>query len=174
MNETFVKRLIIGISILIIAIVVTLFYIHLPEYSAGSDLSFLPAFHATLNALTSACLIAAFYFVKRKNIRWHRNCMLLALVLSTIFLVSYVIYHSLTAPTPYGGTGILRYIYYFVLLSHVVLAAGILPFILFTFYRAIAQQIELHKKIARWTWPLWLYVAITGVLVYVLISPYYA
>jgi putative membrane protein len=100
--------------------------------------------------------------------------MMTALVLSSLFLISYVFYHYISAPTKYGGDGILKSIYYFILLTHILLAAVILPFILFTFYQALNGQFDKHKKVARWTFPVWLYVAITGVLVYFLISPYYA
>ena len=99
--------------------------------------------------------------------------MLIALLLSVLFLMSYVVYHSLSDETRFGGEGVIKYLYYFVLITHIVLAAVIVPFVLFTFLRAFTNNFPAHKKIAKWTLPLWLYVAITGVLVYLLLLPYY-
>jgi putative membrane protein len=173
MNDTIAKRTVVVISVLILFVVILMFYLNPENLDLGIDLKIFPRFHALLNSFTAACLLIAFYFIKNKNIQWHKRFMLTAFVLSSVFLISYVFYHSVSSPTKYGGEGMLKYIYYFILLTHVVLAAVVLPFILFTFYRALNNQFVQHKKIARWTLPVWLYVAITGVLVYVLISPYY-
>lgn len=172
-NEKLFRNLIIGISIAVPLVVVVLFLIPPPEAELGIDMTIFPLFHAVLNSITSLLLIAGFVFIKKKQIDRHRYVMLGAFVLSAIFLVSYVVYHTFTTSTPYGGEGFIRYIYFFILITHIILAAVILPFILFTFYRALTGKIEAHRKIARWTFPVWLYVTVTGVIVYLMISPYY-
>ncbi len=167
------RNAIIGISVAVTALVVALFVIEPPKVDVGFDITILPLFHAIINGTTAVLLLLGLLFIKQKNITAHKTMMGLALGLSAIFLLSYVVYHSLSEPTTYGGEGGLKYFYYFILITHVILAAGVLPFILFTFFRALTGQFEKHKKIAKVTWPIWFYVAITGVLVYVLISPYY-
>lgn len=158
--------------------------ITMPE---GVDLGFLPPFHATLNALTAVVLLIAFYYIKQKKVQQHRNAIYVAIVLSVLFLLSYVAYHFTTPETLFGDSnhdGVLdavettavagiRPFYLVLLLSHIALAAGIFPFILFTFIRAYTNQIERHRKMARWVFPLWLYVAITGPICYFMLSPYY-
>jgi putative membrane protein len=144
--------------------------IPLPE---GWDFSFLPPFHATVNAITAVVLIAAFYFIKQKNVVMHRRMIYVAMTLSALFLLSYVTYHFTTESVKYGGEGMIRYVYFFLLITHIVLAGLILPFILFTFIRAYTNQIEKHRKMARWVFPLWLYVAITGPICYLMLMPYY-
>jgi putative membrane protein len=139
----------------------------------GMDFSFLPPVHATLNALTAVILIAALYFIKQKNMVAHRNAIYAALVCSALFLVSYVLYHFTTPETKFGGVGTIRYVYFFILITHIVLAAAILPFILLTFNRAFTGQYARHKRMARWVFPLWLYVAITGPICYLMLKPYY-
>jgi putative membrane protein len=172
-NESIYKRVIIAVSLLVPILVVILFYVNPPDIDLGIDLKFFPRFHAVLNSIATVLLLTGLYFIKNKQIAYHRTMMLSAFLVSTIFLLSYVTYHTLSKPTPYGGDGLLRYVYYFILISHVVLAAGVLPFILFTFLRALTGDIEKHRKIARLTLPVWLYVTITGVIVYFLIAPYY-
>ena len=132
-----------------------------------------PGFHAILNSINSVLLIAGFFFIKNKNIKAHRLSMISAFIVSSIFLVSYVVYHALSESTSFGGTGLVKTIYYIILVSHIVLAAVIMPLILMTIHRAITNQIDKHKALAKYTFPLWLYVSITGVVVYLLISPYY-
>lgn len=158
--------------------------ITMPE---GVDLGFLPPFHATLNALTAVVLLVALYFIKQKKVQQHRNAIYAAIVLSVLFLLSYVAYHFTTPETLFGDSnhdGVvsevekaavsgIRPFYLVLLLSHIALAAGIFPFILFTFIRAYTNQIERHRKMARWVFPLWLYVAITGPICYFMLSPYY-
>jgi len=138
------------------------------------DVSVLPKFHAILNSLTAISLVTGWYFIRNKNRSAHRLAMLTAFVLSSIFLVSYVVYHYQAAPTRFGGEGLLKGIYYFILLTHIVLAAAIVPLVLFSVYFGLTNQFTRHRRVARWTFPLWLYVAITGVLVYWMISPYYS
>lgn len=153
----------------------------------GVDLGFLPPFHATLNALTAVVLLVALYFIKQKKVQQHRNAIYVAIALSVLFLLSYVAYHFTTPETLFGDAnhdGVLselekaaiggtRTFYLVLLLSHIALAAGIFPFILFTFIRAYTNQIDRHRKMARWVFPLWLYVAITGPVCYFMLIPYY-
>lgn len=139
----------------------------------GMDFSFLPPIHASLNALSAVILVFAYYFIRKKNIEAHRRSIYAAMVCSALFLLSYVLYHFTTPETRFGGEGVVRYIYFFILITHVVLAAVILPFILLTFNRAYTAQFERHKKMARWVFPLWLYVAITGPICYLMLKPYY-
>jgi putative membrane protein len=135
---------------------------------------FLPPIYATINAITALILIVAVWAVKNKKLKLHENLMKTAIGLSAVFLVLYVAYHMTSDSTVFGGEGIIKYIYYFVLISHIILSIVIIPFVLITFVRAITNDIERHKKIARITLPVWLYVAVTGVVVYIMISPYYA
>lgn len=158
--------------------------ISLPD---GWDVSFLPPFHATLNALTAVVLLVALYFIKQKRVAAHQKTIYLAIGLSVVFLLSYVAYHFTTPETIFGdsnGDGLLsdpeklavggtRTLYLILLLTHIFLAALILPFILFTFIRAYTNQIEKHRKMARWVWPFWFYVAVTGPIVYFMLAPYY-
>ncbi|MCB9264302.1 MAG: DUF420 domain-containing protein [Lewinellaceae bacterium] len=151
------------------------------------DLSFLPPFHATLNALTAVVLLIAFYFIKQKNVRAHQRSIYVAIGLSVLFLLSYVAYHFTTPETLYGdlnhdgslsteelaAVGTSRVWYLILLLSHIALAALILPFILFTFIRAYTGQVEKHRRMARWVFPVWLYVAVTGPIAYFMLMPYY-
>jgi putative membrane protein len=151
------------------------------------DFSFLPPFHAAVNALTAVTLLTAFYFIRQKNIEAHRKAIFVALGLSVLFLLSYVTYHFTTPETIYGdvdgngkldagelsAVGMYRTIYLVILLSHIVLAAFSLPLILFTFIRAFTHQFDLHKKMARWVFPIWLYVAITGPVCYWMLKPFY-
>lgn len=139
----------------------------------GVDFSFLPPVHASLNAFTALILMVAFWHIKNGRVEQHRKAIYVAMVCSLLFLVSYVLYHFTTPETRYGGEGLMRTGYFFLLITHVVLAAVILPFILFTFTRAYTRQYERHKKMARWVFPLWLYVAVTGPICYLMLKPYY-
>jgi putative membrane protein len=162
---------------------------------SGVKLNINPGFNphvfATFNAIVNSCvvllLIAALIAVKSKKFILHKKIMLAAIILSVLFLISYVCHHLLSGETKFGDmnhdgilspeekvlAGSLRYVYYFILITHIPLAAIVLPFVLFTAYRALSGDYEKHKKLVRVTWPLWFYVAITGVAVYLLISPYY-
>jgi putative membrane protein len=137
------------------------------------DVTFLPKLHALLNSLTALALVIGYTFIKKGNIRFHRFSMATAIVLSAFFLISYVTYHYQAAPTRFGGEGTIRTIYYFFLLTHIVLAAIIVPLVLLSVYFALSNQLARHRRISRWTFPIWLYVAVTGVIVYFMISPYY-
>ncbi len=137
------------------------------------DFSFLPPYHALFNTLVAICLVMALYFVKKKNIKAHMNCIYAAMVFSGLFLLCYVLYHFTTPETLYCKEGVSRTIYFIFLISHIVLAGLSLPFILLTFIRGFAGQIDLHKKMARWVFPIWLYVAITGPICYLMLKPCY-
>ncbi|WP_266204462.1 DUF420 domain-containing protein [Pontibacter kalidii] len=164
----------IAVLSVIIPVVVALLFFMPKSGAADVDVSYLPGFHATLNSLTAVTLVIGYVNVRRGNTRAHRTAMLVAFGLSAIFLVSYVTYHFLGQRTIYGGEGLLKYIYYFILLTHIVLAVVIVPLVLLSVYFGITNQLRRHRRISKWTFPVWLYVAITGVLVYLLISPYYA
>lgn len=139
----------------------------------GIDFSFLPPISAMLNTLVAICLVLALYFVKRKDIVNHKRSIYSALIFSALFLVCYVLYHFTTVETTYCKEGIIRNIYYIFLITHIVLAGLSLPFILLTFSRGFTFQVEKHKKMARWVYPVWLYVAITGPLCYLMLKPCY-
>lgn len=137
------------------------------------DFSFLPPFHSTMNAITAVLLIIALVLVKRGNIKGHQSMMTAAMVTSAIFLLSYVLYHITTEETRYGGEGVMRTIYFVFLITHIILAAISLPFIMFTFIRGFTGQVDRHKKMAKWVYPIWLYVAISGPICYLMLRPYY-
>jgi len=164
---------IIALSILIPLAVAILLFTPGLNVDPGFDIHILPKLHAILNSITAVLLLLGLYFIKKGKRTAHKTVMLFALLCSVIFLVSYVTYHSLADPTTFGGEGIWKTIYYFILLTHILLAAVIVPFVLFTFLYALSNRFARHRRIARITWPLWFYVAVTGVLVYLMISPYY-
>tara|TARA_X000000950_G_scaffold94134_1_gene118568 strand:+ start:2262 stop:2795 length:534 start_codon:yes stop_codon:yes gene_type:complete len=159
------------VSILIPVVVALLFMVRIPDVA---PLTFLPPIYAAINGITAIILIIAYWAIKQKNISLHEQLMKTSIGLSLIFLVMYVAYHMTSDPTPYGGEGIIRYVYYFILISHIFLSIGIIPMVLITYVRAISNLFFEHKKIARYTFPIWMYIAVTGVIVYLMISPYYA
>ena len=172
-------RLVIGFITVVVIGLVSWMYIH-PGFQVEFDAAYptvnkliFPAINACLNSLVSIFLLASLYFIRDKNIKYHQVCNLIATSLSVLFLLNYVFYHNISSSTKYGGTGVLRGIYFFILVTHIFLAAAVFPFILLTLYRALSNQIEKHKKIAKWTWYVWFYVAVTGVIVYFMIKPYY-
>ena len=134
---------------------------------------FLPPIYATINAITSIVLMVAVWAVKKKKTELHKKLIKTAITLSGLFLMLYIAYHMTSDSTKFGGEGYLKYVYYFVLISHIILSIAVIPFVLITFVRGITNNIELHKKIAVITFPLWLYVTISGVAVYLMILPYY-
>jgi putative membrane protein len=139
----------------------------------GLDVGTYPFFHAIINGLTAVLLLVGYTLIQNKKMILHRNVMMSAFLLSVVFLVSYVISKISHEPVPFGGEGFMRPLYFSILISHIVLSGIIVPLVLFTMYRALTGQYEKHKKIAKWTFPIWLYVSITGVLVYVFMYPYY-
>jgi putative membrane protein len=158
------------LSVAIPLVVAILFLIKIPNVDS---LTFLPPIYATINAITAIVLTLAYLAIKNKNILIHGRLMKIAIGLSVIFLIMYVAYHMTSDPTPYGGSGILRTTYYFILISHILLSIGIIPLVLVTYVRAISNLFIEHKKIARYTFPFWMYIAVTGVIIYLMISPYY-
>ena len=164
------KKLITVVSVLIPLIVALLFTVKIPNVA---PLSFLPPIYASINGITAIILVLALIAIKNKKIKLHEGLMKTAIGLSLAFLVMYVAYHMTSDSTSYGGTGSIKYVYYFILITHILLSIGIIPMVLVTYVRAISINFEDHKKIARITFPIWLYIAVTGVVVYVMISPYY-
>lgn len=165
--------LIIGLSIAVPVIVLVLMLLPERYNMFGADTITFPLFHAILNFSTAMLLIIGYFFMSIQNYVYHRNTMIAAFGLSVVFLVSYVLSKISNEPVPYGGEGIIRYIYFFILITHIVLSAIIVPLVLFTMYRGLSGEYKKHSRIARWTFPIWLYVAITGVLVFLFMMPYY-
>jgi putative membrane protein len=143
------------------------------EVDLGFDLHLFAKANAIINSLVALLLVAALIAVKNKKYETHKKMMMTAMILSILFLVSYICHHLFTGETRFGGEGTIRTIYFIILFTHIPLAGLILPFILFTAYRALVGEWPQHKKLARITWPIWFYVAVTGVVVYLMISPYY-
>jgi putative membrane protein len=188
MSDKFIFRFVAGVSVFVFVVVAILSMKILPKPDvAPSVLYFLPKLNAILNGTCSVLLLFSLYFITHGNVTTHKRINILAFVLSSLFLVSYISFHYLAPETRYGdldGNGIIspaesaaagsiRYVYYVILISHIILAAGVLPLILLSFYRGLQMQVEKHKKLVRWAFPIWLYVTVTGVVVYLMISPYY-
>ncbi|MCG8235146.1 DUF420 domain-containing protein [Tenacibaculum finnmarkense] len=164
------KKLISIVSIVIPIAVAALFGIKIPNVE---PLSFLPPIYASINGLTAVLLIASVIAIKKGNKKLHEQLNTTAIACSVLFLVLYVAYHMTSDSTSFGGQGIVKYIYLFILITHIILSIIVIPFVLITFMRARLGDFPEHKKIAKITFPLWLYVAVTGVIVYLMISPYY-
>ncbi|MFZ3563653.1 DUF420 domain-containing protein [Tenacibaculum finnmarkense] len=164
------KKLISIVSIVIPIAVAALFGIKIPNVE---PLSFLPPIYASINGLTAVLLIASVIAIKKGNKKLHEQLNTTAIACSALFLVLYVAYHMTSDSTSFGGQGIVKYIYLFILITHIILSIIVIPFVLITFMRARLGNFPEHKKIAKITFPLWLYVAVTGVIVYLMISPYY-
>ena len=168
------KKPIVIVSILIPIVVALLFSVKLKDFGINIEpLSFLPPIYASINGVTAILLILAVMAIKKGNRRLHEKLMTSAIACSVVFLVMYVAYHMSSESTKFGGEGIIRYVYFILLISHIVLSVTIIPLVLFTYVRALSEQFDRHKKLARITFPLWLYVAVTGVIVYLMIAPYY-
>lgn len=164
-----VRTAIVVASIAIPLVVALLFGVKVKGY----DFSFLPPIYAGINALTAFLLVVALIAIKNKNRKLHEISIRISLVLSLLFLACYVAYHITSDSTPFGGVGFIKYVYYFILISHIVLSVVVIPLVLFTFLFAWQGDFEKHKKWTRFSWPIWFYVAVTGVVVYFMISPYY-
>lgn len=163
------NKIITLISILVPLVVASLFSIKL-------DIKlpvFLPPIYATINALTAIILVFAVWAIKNKKQQLHQNLMQTAIVFSVVFLILYILHHATHGDTKFGGQGVVRYVYFFLLISHILLSIVVIPFVLLAFVRAKKGQFKAHKKIAKYAFPLWLYVAVSGVLVFLLIQPYY-
>ncbi|WP_102345028.1 DUF420 domain-containing protein [Bacillus sp. Marseille-P3661] len=178
MNEQVAKQrnftpLIVILTIVINGLIAVLYF--MPKYNTlgDVDLTILPFLNAVFNSFTFVFLVAALVSIKQKNIKLHKRFILSAFTTTTLFLVTYVIYHGLAESTAFGGDGSIRYVYFFILLTHILLSIAIVPLALISVTRGFNMQVEKHRKVARWTMPIWLYVAFTGVVVYLMISPYY-
>jgi len=163
------RKLIIALSILIPIAVGALFRVKIEGYGT----SFLPPVYATTNGITALLLVAAWLAIKSKRVILHRRLMKTCIALSACFLLMYVVYHMTSDSTPYEGTGWIRSVYYFILISHIILSVGVVPLVLLAFSRALSGDFERHRALARFAFPVWLYVAVTGVIVYLMISPFY-
>ncbi|MEC2074989.1 DUF420 domain-containing protein [Metabacillus fastidiosus] len=163
------------LSFVIVGVIVGTYF--LPKSNDGTvlgiQLTILPLMNAIFNTFTFLFLIGALAAIMKKNIKLHRRFIIAAFTTTFLFCITYLTYHSMAESTSYGGEGFLMYLYYFVLITHIFLAAAIVPLALITLGRGLNMQVEKHRKIARWTMPLWLYVSFTGVLVYIMIAPYY-
>src|SRR6478609_629844 len=168
-NKEPYRKLIITLSIIVPIVVAVLFKVQIKGY----DFTFLPPIYATINGITAVLLVTAFIAIKNKKRVLHERIMKLCIGLSASFLVMYVLYHMTTESTAFGGSGTIRYVYFIVLISHILLSVLVIPLVLFTFSRALSGNFERHKALARFTFPIWLYVSVTGVIVYLMISPYY-
>lgn len=165
------KLLITIASIAIPVVVALLFKVKIEGHE--HDLDFLPPVYAGINGLTAVLLVAALLAIKKGNRKTHERLINICMVLSLLFLVCYVAYHMVSEPTPFGGTGAVKYLYYFILISHIILSVAVVPLVLRSYLFAWEGKFEKHKKWTKITWPLWFYVAVTGVVVYVMIAPYY-
>lgn len=172
LSQTKLRSIILILSI-VVPILVAILYMLPKNFEVGEEVYYLPLLNAILNGTTFIVLLLAFNAIRKRNIQLHKKLMLTALILSVIFLLSYVTYHALTESTSYGGEGIIKTVYLFILLSHILLAIAIVPLVLISFSRALTERFDKHKKIARITLPIWLYVTLTGVIVYIMIAPYY-
>lgn len=169
------RKWIIILSIAIPLVVALLFGVKLKDFGYNVEpLSFLPPIYATINGITAVLLVAGVWAIKNGKRQLHENLMKTAIACSVAFLGMYVAYHMTADSTKFGGEGAIKYLYYFILFTHIVLSVIIIPFVLITYVRALAERFDKHRKLARITYPMWLYVAVTGVIVYLMISPYYA
>ncbi len=175
-NEALFKKLktvawvLTAVVLILVVMMRSPYKIPLPE---GWSMSFLPPIHAVINTMVSIFLIGAIVAVKLGRIRLHRGCIIAAMVLSVGFLLCYVAYHFTTVETRYGGEGWMKFAYFFLLITHIVAAAVSLPAILLTFISAWTNRFKAHRSLARWVFPLWLYVAVTGPICYLMLRPYY-
>ena len=188
MSDKLILRLITGVSIAVFVLVIILNRKIIPvTIPTPSFIYFLPKLNAIINGTCTVLLLISLYFISKKNILIHKRLNILTFALSALFLISYVVFHYFTPETKFGDldhnnlvseqekllVGNLRYVYYTILITHIILAAAVLPLILLSFFRGIKMQVERHKKLVRWSYPIWLYVTSSGVIVYLMISPYY-
>ncbi|TDT46890.1 putative membrane protein [Maribacter spongiicola] len=169
-DEKKFNKLIAVVSIIIPIVVAILFGVKLPNVA---PLSFLPPIYATINGITAVLLLVAVWAIKNGNQKLHQNVMTTNIALSLLFLIMYIAYHMTSDSTSYGGEGAIRYVYYFILITHIVLSIALIPLVLRTYAMAYLKKFEDHRALAKYTFPVWLYVAVTGVVVYLMISPYY-
>ncbi len=188
MSDKLIFRLVVGVSIFVFLVVLVLNRKVIPVTVPIPDfVYFLPKLNAIINGTCSILLLISLYFIKQRNITMHKRINILTFILSSVFLVSYILFHYFAPETMFGdanhngvlsveeriSAGDVRYIYYVILISHIILAASVLPLILLSFHKGLQMQVEKHKKLVRWSFPIWLYVTTTGVIVYLMIAPYY-
>ncbi|RYY16176.1 MAG: DUF420 domain-containing protein [Chitinophagaceae bacterium] len=171
-NDKLARWIIVILSIVVFAAVVVLSRVSV-NVNLGFDVHLFATFNAIINSMVSVLLLGGLMMIKRKQYELHKRIMIAAILLSALFLISYICHHLFAGDTKFGGVGNIRLVYFIILITHIFLAAIILPFILFTAYRALTGEYNKHKKLARLTWPIWFYVSVTGVIVYLMISPYY-
>lgn len=164
------NRLITIVSIIVPLVVASLFRVKIPNVE---PLTFLPPIYASINGLTAILLVVAVIAIKNKKQKLHQNIMTFCIVLSLLFLMMYIAYHATSNETSFGGEGAIKYVYFAILISHIVLSIVIIPLVLKTYARAYLKKYDAHRKLAKITFPIWLYVAVSGVVVYLMISPYY-
>jgi putative membrane protein len=169
-NLRIYNGIIIVVSIVIPIVVALLFTVRIPN---AAPLDMLPPIYATINGLTAILLVVAVLQIKRRNRTLHERLMKVNIFLSILFLLMYIAYHITSESTPYGGEGFIRYVYFFILVTHIFLSIALIPLVLFTYKHAAFRDFKSHKRLARVTFPIWLYVAVTGVIVYLMIAPYY-
>ncbi|HQT23339.1 MAG: hypothetical protein B7X86_10525 [Sphingobacteriales bacterium 17-39-43] len=178
MNDKLISRIITAVSIIVLIVVVILqskiLNIFPQKEAIPSWVFSLPLLNAIINGTCSILLLLSLYFIKKKDIKTHKNLNILTFILSALFLVSYIIFHATGIKTTYGGVGAIRTVYYIILITHIILAAIVLPLVLFSFQKGLQMKVEEHRKLVRWTYPIWLYVTVSGVIVYLMISPYYS
>ena len=168
------SKFIVLVSVLIPVVVAVLFSVKLKDFGYNVEpLSFLPPIYATINGITAVVLVAGVLAIKNGKRNLHERLMTTAIALSVAFLVMYVAYHMTTDSTKFRGEGSIKIVYFFILISHIILSIAVIPLVLITYVRALAERFDRHEKIAKITFPIWLYVAVTGVIVYLMISPYY-
>jgi putative membrane protein len=164
------KKVIIFLSVLVPIVVAMLFGVRI---KTDIDFGFLPKIYASINFITFILLVVALVLILKGKEIWHERIIKLCVALTSLFLVLYITYHSTTDSTHFGGEGLIKYVYFFILISHILLSVGVIPLVLFSLGWAMDKDFAKHKRIARIALPIWMYVAITGVIVYLLISPYY-
>lgn len=177
-NDKLIFRLVAGVSIVVFTVIVIL---QSRVINVFPDKDMIPAWvfslpkvNAMINGTCSVLLVVSLYFISRGNVQMHKRLNITTFLLSSLFLISYIIFHSTGIKTTYGGEGPIRIFYYVVLISHIILAAVVLPLVLLSFHHGLQMQVERHKKLVRWSYPIWLYVTVSGVIVYIMISPYYS
>lgn len=173
MSDKAIFRLVWSVSIFVFVVVVLLQSRVVTWHVIPDWVYFLPKLNAIINAVCSLLLITSLYYIKKRNISTHKKLNIVTFILSALFLVSYIIYHSTGNESKFGGQGIIRPIYFFILITHIILAAVVLPLVLLSFYRGMKMQVDKHRRLVRWSFPIWLYVTITGVIVYLMMAPYY-
>ena len=176
-NDKLIFRIVMAVSIFVLVVVIVLNEKIIPRPTLSVDqlkaIYKLPLLNAIINGTCSILLLLSLYMIRKKNIQAHKKINITTFLLSSLFLVSYITYHYLAGDTKYPSDSPTKMLYYIILTSHIILAALVLPLILLSFHRGLQMQVAQHKKLVRWAYPIWLYVTITGVIVYLMISPYY-